>query len=152
MPPVAKPSQLKNGTQNSSFLASAYCLTGQVLDAKTRLPVPYATVRLCHGRKVNLANDKGHFELEPPGEIVADTLLAEGLNYLPHKIALRNQVLADTTLLLDKVEPEIKGEVLRGVRVVLLQLGSRAKQAGEGLIWGLTGSQYALLMQPSPKL
>ena len=126
-------------------------LRGQVLDAKTKEPVPFALLKLRTERTAVLANARGHFELEAPQKTATDTLVVEGLDYLTRPIPLADYQLADSTLLLEKIPLIPEGGPLIGARISPQQLGSQAKKPGEGMIQGLRGAQFALLMQPSPK-
>ncbi len=126
-------------------------LQGRVVDAKTKEPIPLAYIHLRTEHTGTLANAKGHFELAAPQTSATDTLVIEALNYLPHTIHLSSPQLTDSTLRLEKVPQEFAFCNLSTARISLHQLGSQAKKPGEGMIQGLIGAQFALLMQPSPK-
>ena len=132
--------------------APAAILKGRVLDAKTGLPVPYASLWLLNETNWTLTNAKGHFELAAPKIVGTDTLLVECPGYRPRPVVLRNLSLSDTTFFLEREVKAIKELVdPSSAQIVLRQVGALAKKPGEGMIQGLMGSQYALLMQPSPK-
>ena len=126
-------------------------LKGRVLDAQTKVPVPFAYLHLHTERTGTLANAQGHFELAAPQVSAVDTLVIEALNYLPHTIRLSSSQLTDSTLRLEKVPPVLEAGPLIGAKVTLQQVGAQAKKPGEGMIQGLTGAQFALFMQPSRK-
>lgn len=126
-------------------------LQSQVFDAKTKEPVQFALLKLQTERTAVLANARGHFELEAPRKATTDTLVVEGLDYLTLLIPLTDHQLADSTLLLEKIPLIPEGGPLIGARISPRQLGSQAKNPGEGMIPGPRGAQFALLMQPSPK-
>ncbi|GAA4022484.1 hypothetical protein GCM10022409_02780 [Hymenobacter glaciei] len=126
-------------------------IQGQVLDAKTRQPVPYASLSLLNEHNWTLANATGHFELAGVKKSGNDMLLIEGPGYLPRSVVLHNRALTDTTLTLDKAAKAPKVQPANSAQVVIRRLGSLAKKPGEGMIQGLMGSQFALFMEPSPK-
>ena len=131
--------------------AQAPSLKGRVLDATTHLPVPYASLSLRNEADWTLANAKGHFELAAPKKSVIDTLLVECPGYLPHPVVVRNRALADSTLTLAKAVATLKTQPPNPAPANIRRLGSLAKRPGEGMIQGLMGSQFALLIEPSPK-
>lgn len=126
-------------------------LNGRVLDAKTHLPVPYASLSLLNEPNWTLANAKGHFELPAPEKSASDTLRVACPGYLPRPVVLRNHALPDTTLTLERVAAAPKNQSPTSAQPLIRRLGSRAKKPGEGMIMGLMGAQFALLMEPSPK-
>ena len=127
-------------------------LKGRVLDAKTHLPVPYASLSLLHEPDWTLASAKGHFKLAAPKKSANDTLLVQCPGYLPHPVLVSNHVLLDTTLMLEKAVASPKNQPLNSAQPIIRRLGSLAKKPGEGMIQGFRGSQYALLIEPSSKL
>ena len=126
-------------------------LRGRVLDAKTRLPVPYASLSLRTETDWTLANAKGHFKLDAPKKSATDTLLVKCPGYLPRPVVLRNRALPDTILTLEKVVTTPKLQPVNSAPATIQRLGALAKKPGVGMIMGLAGSQFALLMHPSPK-
>lgn len=126
-------------------------LKGRVLDANTRLPVPYASLTLRHDFEWTLANANGHFQLAAPKNSAPDTLLVECPGYQTQAVVLRNPTLADTTFTLEKIAPTPQVQPIQSASVEIKQLGSLAKQPGAGMIQGLRGAQYAFLIEPSSK-
>lgn len=126
-------------------------LKGQLLDANTRQPVPYASLTLPNEFGWTLTDARGHFELAAPLKPASDTLRVECPGYVSRPVVLVSRRLTDSVLTLETAPPVLKNPGPVGGKVSLKQLGSLAKRPGEGLIQGSTGSQYALLMEPSPK-
>lgn len=122
-----------------------------MLDANTRLPVPYTSLSLRTEHDWTLANAKGHFTLAAPKKSATDTLLLDCPGYLPRPVVLRNRAFADTTLMLEKIATTPKAQPVNFTPATVQRLGALAKKPGEGMIMGLAGSQFALLMVPSPK-
>lgn len=129
----------------------AQLLGGRVLDAKNGQPVPYASLWLLGKHNWALANARGHFNLAALEKYAADTLLVECLGYSPRLIVLRNRALPATTLTLEKVVSTPQSQPPASAPAVTRRLGSLAKKPGDGMIQGMMGSQYALLMKPSSK-
>ena len=136
---------------NAQATNQAPHLKGQLLDAKTNLPVQYASLSLLNETNWTLANVKGHFELAAPTKSANDTLLIVCPGYLPRPVVLRNRTLPDTTLTLERVATTPKDKPLTPPQPQIRRLGSLAKRPSEGMIQGLMGSQFALLMEPSAK-
>ena len=123
-------------------------IKGRVVDAKTRLPIPFASLQLRTDRTGTTTNTKGHFSTSAPQKLVTDTLLVEALGYQSRPIAVQARVLADSIILLQKLDskPEPSGLIPGTGKAVAL--GSKKKKPDEGMIQGLPGTQYALLMHP----
>ena len=132
-------------------IGQATSLTGRVLDAKTNLPVQYASLSLLTEHDWTLANPMGHFELFTPKILANDTLLVACPGYQPRRVVLRNRTLPDTTLTLEKTATTPKIQPLNAAPAVVRRLGSVAKRPGDGMIQGTMGSQFALFMEPSLK-
>ena len=131
--------------------SQAPMLRGRVLDAKTRLPVPYASLSLRTETDWTLANAKGHFKLAAQKKSATDTLLVKCPGYLPRPVVLRNRALPDTILTLEKVVTTPKLQPVNSAPATIQRLGALAKKPGVGIIMGSMGAQFALLMKPSPK-
>ena len=136
---------------NAQATNQAPVLRGRVLDAKTRLPVPYASLSLRTEPDWTLTNAKGHFKLAAPKKSAPDTLLVECPGYLPRPVVLRNRALPDTILTLEKVVTTPKLQPVNSAPATIQRLGALTKKPGVGMIVGSMGSQFALLMEPSPK-
>lgn len=115
------------------------------------LPVPYASLTLRREPDWTLTNAKGHFQLAAPKKPDSDTLLVECPGYQTQAVVVHNRTLTDTTFTLKKTAPSPQAQPIQSASVEIKQLGSLAKQPGAGMIQGLKGAQYALLIEPSSK-
>jgi hypothetical protein len=95
--------------------AQAATITGQVLDAATQAPVPYASVGVLHRPAGTVADDQGRFTVDVPGAYDQDSLRVGLLGYAPLTVpvaAFRQQLARSGGRLLLRSAPTELAEVV----------------------------------------
>ena len=122
-------------------------ITGRVVDAQTKDPLPFASVSLREEGTGALTNEYGYFQLAGLERITADSLIVMTLGYERSAIRIRRGKTEDLILELKKRPVQLENVTVKGGKVKNLALGARTNDPGEGMIQGLPGSQYAFFIK-----
>ena len=122
-------------------------ITGHVVDAKTKEPVPFASIGLKADGTGALTNEFGLFQLTGFEKDITDSLVVMTLGYIPTTVAIRKGRSENLTIELQKRVIELKEVVVKGGKIKNLELGTRASRPDEGMIQGQAGSQYAFFVK-----
>ena len=127
-------------------------ITGRVVDAKTKDPVPFASISLREEGTGALTNEYGYFQLAGLEKTSQDSLIVMTLGYDRSALFIKRGSTEDLIVELNKRfidlgGPDGKGVVVNGTKVKNLELGSNSNNPGEGMIQGLPGSQYAFFVK-----
>jgi hypothetical protein len=120
-------------------------IEGTVLDRQTRKPIAYSWAMLQAAKQVFLADSLGRLK----GEVAAqspDTLLISAVGYRPAKLVVPGA--SPLTFELQRAQPA--GGALPPAGSPLprrLVLGAQKNTPGEGMVQGMPGAQYALLLK-----
>ena len=89
-------------------------ITGSVIDAVTKEPLPFVTVSLKKQMIGNVSNEQGKFDLYIPQDVVADTLL---VNYLGYKHFLMDisLITSPLTVMLEETVVQLEEIVIRPI-------------------------------------
>jgi hypothetical protein len=134
-------------TVSLSSYAQGNKITGHVVDAKTKEPVPFASIGLKADGTGALTNEFGLFQLPGFEKGTADSLVVMTLGYIPKTIAIKKGSSENLTIELKKRVIELKEVVVKGGKVKNLELGTRSDRPDEGMIQGQAGSQYAFFVK-----
>ena len=122
-------------------------ITGHVVDAKTKEPVPFASIGLKAEGTGALTNEFGLFQLPGFEKDITDSLVVMTLGYNPTTVAVRKGRSENLTIELQKRVIELKEVIVKGGKIKNLELGTRASRPDEGMIQGQAGSQYAFFVK-----
>ncbi len=122
-------------------------ITGHVVDAKTKEPVPFASIGLKADGTGALTNEFGLFQLPGFEKGTTDSLMVMTLGYIPTAVFIKKGSSENLTIELKKRVIELKEVVVKGGKVKNLELGTRADRPDEGMIQGQAGSQYAFFVK-----
>jgi len=127
-------------------------ITGRVVDAKTKDPVPFASISLREEGTGALTNEYGYFQLAGLEKTSQDSLIVMTLGYDRASIFIKRGSTEDLIVELNKRfidlgGPDGKGVIVNATKVKNLELGSNSNNPGEGMIQGLPGSQYAFFVK-----
>ena len=122
-------------------------ITGHIVDAKTKEPVPFASIGLKADGTGALTNEFGLFQLTGFEKDITDSLVVMTLGYIPTTVAIRKGRSENLTIELQKRVIELKEVVVKGGKIKNLELGTRASRPDEGMIQGQAGSQYAFFVK-----
>ena len=122
-------------------------ITGRVVDAQTKDPVPFASIGLSEEGTGALTNEYGYFQLAGLEKSNQDSLVVMTLGYARKATFIKRGATEDLIIELKKrVVALAEVKVVNG-KVKNLAMGSRANSPGEGMIQGLPGSQYAFFVK-----
>ncbi|WP_375416918.1 carboxypeptidase-like regulatory domain-containing protein [uncultured Hymenobacter sp.] len=122
-------------------------ITGHVVDAKTKEPVPFASIGLRNDGTGALTNEFGVFQLPGFEKGPTDSLIVMTLGYDRNTKFVKKGSSTDLTIELKKRVIELQGVTVKGGKVKNLALGTRADRPDEGILQGQAGSQYAFLIK-----
>jgi hypothetical protein len=80
---------------------------GKVIDSRTKLPVPYTSIKEKHRKTQAVANADGQFELSPELFSGQDTVIFSCVGYKPQSVAVRT-LSATTVIILNPVIYQLK--------------------------------------------
>ena len=126
-------------------------ITGRIIDAKTKDPVPFASIALREEGTGALTNEYGYFQLAGLEKTSQDSLIVMTLGYDRAAIFIKRGSTEDLIVELKKRVIELGNVVVKGGKVKNLELGSSSNNPGEGMIQGLPGSQYAFFVKNDKK-
>ena len=126
-------------------------ITGRVIDAKTKEPVPFASIGLPVEGTGALTNEFGYFQLAGIEKGAQDTLVVMTLGYERSAVLIKRGNNENLTVELKKRVIELQGVTVQAGKVKNLELGARTNKPGEGMIQGLPGSQYAFYVKNEKK-
>jgi hypothetical protein len=122
-------------------------ITGRVIDAKSKDPVPFASIGIREEGTGALTNEYGYFQLAGLERTNTDSLIVMTLGYDRAAILIKRGSTEDLIIELKKRVVELGNVVVKGGKVKNLDLGARSNNPGEGMIQGLPGSQYAFFIK-----
>ena len=122
-------------------------ITGRVVDAKTKDPVPFASISLREEGTGALTNEYGYFQLAGLEKTSQDSLIVMTLGYDRAAIFIKRGSTEDLIVELNKRFIELADVKVTAGKVKNLELGSNSNNPGEGMIQGLPGSQYAFFVK-----
>ena len=122
-------------------------ITGNVVDAKTKEPVPFASIGLKNDGTGALTNEFGLFQLPGFEKGTTDSLIVMTLGYIPTTLFIKKGSSENIIIELKKRVIELKEVVVKGGKIKNLELGTRANRPDEGMIQGQAGSQYAFFVK-----
>ena len=122
-------------------------ITGRVVDAKTKDPVPFASIQLREEGTGALTNEYGYFQLAGLEKTSQDSLIVMTLGYERVAVFIKRGSTEDLIIELKKRVIELGTVVVKGGKIKNLELGSNSNNPGEGMIQGLPGSQYAFFVK-----
>ena len=126
-------------------------ITGRVVDAKTKDPVPFASISLREEGTGALTNEYGYFQLAGLEKTSQDSLIVMTLGYDRAAIFIKRGSTEDLIVELNKRFIELSDVKVTAGKVKNLELGSNSNNPGEGMIQGLPGSQYAFFVKNEKK-
>ena len=122
-------------------------ITGRVVDAKTKDPVPFASIGLREEGTGALTNEYGYFQLAGLEKTNQDSLIVMTLGYERNAVFIKRGSTEDLIIELKKREIKLGEVKVTGGKLKNLELGSKSNNPGEGMIQGLPGSQYAFFVK-----
>lgn len=126
---------------------SSPAVTGQLIDAQSRQPVPYASVATLTPSAGTLADSSGYFKLTPSAGARADSLLITAPGYQRQAVLLGPDANHTRAIELPRLRPLLASTHPLGQgSLKVMRLGAGAQKPGVGMIMGQKGSQYALFM------
>ena len=126
-------------------------ITGRVVDAKTKDPVPFASISLREEGTGALTNEYGYFQLAGLEKTSQDSLIVMTLGYDRAAIFIKRGSTEDLIVELNKRFIELSDVKVSASKLKNLELGSNSNNPGEGMIQGLPGSQYAFFVKNEKK-
>ena len=122
-------------------------ITGRVVDAKTKDPVPFASIGLREEGTGALTNEYGYFQLAGLEKTSQDSMIVMTLGYERSAVFIKRGSTEDLIVELKKREIKLDNVTVTSKGVKNLSLGSKSNNPGEGMIQGLPGSQYAFFVK-----
>ena len=124
-------------------------ITGRVVDAKTKDPVPFASIGLREEGTGALTNEYGYFQLAGLEKTNQDSLIVMTLGYDHSAILIKRGSTEDLIIELKKRVILLDEAIVRsnGTKIKVTDMGSKSNTPGEGMIQGLPGSQYAFFVK-----
>lgn len=98
-------------TCSTTFSQATYILNGEIIDAKTKKPLPYASVGIAGLHLGTITNGKGKFTLYVPDSLNQDTLQVNYLGYHPFSTPVSKIANKSVKIKLKPTSTEI-GEVI----------------------------------------
>ena len=126
-------------------------ITGRVVDAKTKDPVPFASISIREEGTGALTNEYGYFQLAGLEKTSQDSLIVMTLGYDHSAVLIKRGSTEDLIIELKKRVVVLDNVVVKGGKLKNLELGSKSNSPGEGMIQGLPGSQYAFFVKNDKK-
>ncbi len=122
-------------------------ITGRVVDAQTKDPVPFASIALREEGTGALTNEYGYFQLAGLEKSNQDSLFVITLGYERRAILIKRGATEDLIIELKKRVIALADVKVQAGKVKNLVLGAKSNTPGEGMIQGLPGSQYAFFVK-----
>ncbi len=122
-------------------------ITGRVVDAQTKDPVPFASIGLHEEGTGALTNEYGYFQLAGLEKSNQDSLIVMTLGYGRKATLIKRGATEDLIIELQKRVVALGDVKVVNGKVKNLVMGSKANTPGEGMIQGLPGSQYAFFVK-----
>ena len=122
-------------------------ITGRVVDAQTKDPVPFASIALREEGTGALTNEYGYFQLAGLEKSNQDSLFVITLGYERRAILIKRGATEDLIIELKKRVVALSEVKVVNGKVKNLALGAKSNTPGEGMIQGLPGSQYAFFVK-----
>jgi hypothetical protein len=125
-------------------------VSGRVVDAKSKEPIPFASIAIGTGEDQigALTNEYGFFQLALGGKPNQDSLIVMALGYFRKSVAIKKgTTMTDLIIEVPKRVVELANVNVTGGKVKDLTLGSRNNTPGEGMIQGMPGQQYAFYVK-----
>ncbi|WP_400192452.1 carboxypeptidase-like regulatory domain-containing protein [Hymenobacter sp. B81] len=123
-------------------------ITGRVVDAKTKEPIPFASIGLKEEQSGALTNEYGFFQMAQPEKAAQDSLIIQALGYFRKSVAVKKgDKLEDLIIEVTKRNIVLSEVKVDGTKVKAKGLGANTNTPGEGMIQGMPGSQYAFFVK-----
>jgi hypothetical protein len=123
-------------------------ITGRVVDAKTKEPIPFASIGLKYEETGALTNEYGFFQMAKPEKSATDSLIVQALGYLRKAVAVKKgDKLEDLIIEVPKRNIVLQEVKVEAGKVKNSDMGARSNTPGEGMIQGMPGSQYAFFVK-----
>ncbi|WP_210517126.1 carboxypeptidase-like regulatory domain-containing protein [Hymenobacter terricola] len=126
--------------------AQQYRITGRVVDAKTKEPIPFASIGLLKEGTEALTNEKGYFQLTSLTKSEQDSLVFMTLGYCRYAVLVEPGQLENLRI-------ELNSGCLDGINITYCPVkpyastGQPAPPTRDELITGLPGTQYAFFIE-----
>ena len=123
-------------------------ISGRIVDAKTKEPIPFASLGLKNEQSGALTNEFGFFQMPAPEKSDKDSLVVLALGYLRKAVAVKKGVsVPDLIIEVPKRIVELANVTVQASKVKGLDMGARSSNPGEGMIQGMPGGQYAFFVK-----
>ncbi|GAA4352558.1 hypothetical protein GCM10023185_12380 [Hymenobacter saemangeumensis] len=122
-------------------------ITGRVVDAESKEPIPFASITLREEGTGALTNEYGFFQLAMPVRSIDDSIIVMALGFKRTALMVRRGKMEDLIIDLPRQTIKLEGFVVEASKVRPMMLGARSNTPDQGMIQGMPGSQYATLMK-----
>jgi len=128
--------------------ASQASISGRIVDAKTKEPIPFASLGLKAEQSGALTNEFGFFQLPAPDKSDKDSLVVLALGYQRKAVAVKKGVnITDMIIEVPKRVIELENVTVKAGKVKGIDMGARSANPGDGMIQGMPGGQYAFFVK-----
>ena len=123
-------------------------ITGRVVDAVTKDPIPFASIGLLDEQTGALTNEYGFFQLATPIKAMDDSIIVMALGYRRTALLVkRGASMEDLILEMPKQNIVLADVKVESKGMKALMMGCRSNSPGAGMIQGMPGSQYAFMVK-----
>jgi len=122
-------------------------ITGRVVDAQSKEPIPFASIGLREEQTGALTNEYGFFQLAMPVRSVDDSIIVMALGFKRTALLVKRGQMEDLIIELPRQSIKLDNVTIEASKVKPMLLGARSNNPGMGMIQGMPGSQYATLMK-----
>jgi hypothetical protein len=122
-------------------------ITGRVVDAKSKEPIPFASIGLREEQTGALTNEYGYFQLAMPVRSIDDSIIVMALGFRRTGLLVRRGAMEDLIIELPRQSIKLENVTVEASKVKALLLGARASNPSAGMLQGMPGSQYATMMK-----
>lgn len=121
-----------------------YHVSGRVVDAITKEPIPFASLALREANAGALTNESGYFQLRERSEIRHDSLVFMAFGYVRRALLVEQGNSENLRIELSPRSPRL---IISDSFKPCISVGKVASTAKDEVITGLPGSQYAFLIE-----
>jgi len=122
-------------------------ITGRVVDAESKEPIPFASINLREEQTGALTNEYGFFQLAMPVRSIDDSIIVMALGFKRTALMVRRGQMEDVIIELPRQSIKLDNVIVEATKVRPMMLGAHSNTPGTGMIQGMPGSQYATLMK-----
>jgi hypothetical protein len=122
-------------------------ITGRVVDAQSKDPIPFASIGLREEQTGALTNEYGFFQLAMPVRSIDDSIIVMALGFKRTALLVKRGQMEDLIIELPRQSIKLDNVTVEASKVKAMLLGARSNNPGAGMIQGMPGSQYATLMK-----